>query len=74
MSYTARKEQNMAKCYNCDSDSVYIVNNQGTLPQEFCDEHLPKFLVRTNLPDHVKTVSIPEVETPKRTRKKTAAK
>lgn len=78
MSYIARKDLNMAKCLNCDNDSMYIVNNAGTMPQEFCDEHLPKFFTRTNLPEHVKYVTRgpvdpTPVEAPVKTTKKKAA-
>ena len=63
----------MAKCFNCDNDSVYIINNEGALPQEFCDTHLPKFLTRTNLPPHVKYVNRGPVDAPAKTSKKKAA-
>ena len=71
----------MAKCFNCDADSVFIVNNPGAFPQEFCDAHLPKFLRRRDVPEHVVPVNravfveTPEEEAPvvKTTKKKAAA-
>lgn len=43
----------MAKCLNCAKNATYNVKNAGTPEQQFCDEHLPKFYNKKNLPDHV---------------------
>ena len=44
----------MPLCVNCMHESVYIVDNIGTTPQTFCDEHLPKFYTKNRLPENVR--------------------
>lgn len=63
----------MAKCANCESTSAYSVKSPGARPQEFCKEHLPKFLNASRLPAYVKEVSV-DATTPSapKTKKKTA--
>jgi hypothetical protein len=43
----------MAKCLNCDDNAVFLIKNQGTLEQEFCDTHLPKMYNKLRLPNIV---------------------
>lgn len=43
----------MAKCLNCDDNAVFLIKNQGTLEQEFCDPHLPKMYNKLRLPNIV---------------------
>ena len=47
----------MAKCLNCEDNAVFLVKNQGTLEQEFCDVHLPKMFNRNSLPNIVHVIN-----------------
>jgi hypothetical protein len=49
----------MAKCLNCEDNAVFLVQNQGALPQEFCDAHLPKMFNKLSLPSVVKKLDAP---------------
>ena len=74
----------MTLCVNCMHEATYIVENLGTSPQIFCDEHLPKFYHKNRLPHNVKLIEETQVveepvieeavvEKPKPARKKKSA-
>jgi len=52
----------MAKCLNCDDNAVFLIKNQGTLEQEFCDAHLPNMFNKLRLPNIVERLD--DVATP----------
>lgn len=67
----------MAKCLNCETDAMWLVETRGARPQVFCDKDLPWFLRKDAQDGNLPRVDIktePKVkETPKEPAKKAAS-